>query len=72
MLSSIPQNAQEAAYASFALFTALIDRLVLNHVLSDGDVQAIFDATTIGLEAAPNDASSRAASFIRNVMRREE
>jgi hypothetical protein len=72
MLSSNPQNAEEAAYASFALFTALIDRLILNHTLSDGDVHAILGTAAIGLETAPNDASRRAASFIRNVMRRKE
>jgi hypothetical protein len=72
MLSSNPQNAEEAAYASLALFTALIDRLTLNNILTGGDVQVLLGTAAIGLEAAPNNASRRAAGFVRNIMRREE
>jgi hypothetical protein len=65
MPSPMPQNDEEAAYISFALFEALIDRLVENHIIPREDFISILKVAEEKLSAGPNNACRRGALFIR-------
>jgi hypothetical protein len=72
MQSHIPQNAEEAAYAGFALVATLLDGLVAKGILSEADVAALFATSVTRLQSIPNEVSRRAACFLRNVMGSEK
>jgi hypothetical protein len=65
----MPQNAEEAAYASFALLEALIKFLVSKGVATPDEIDdAVFRAAITTLRKVPNNACDRAADFIRDMM----
>ena len=67
MPGSTPQNAEEAAYISFALIDALGDLLMRKGVISRGDFFALFETVTKRLSESPNSAGARSAEFVRGL-----
>lgn len=63
-----PNNAEEAAYAAYALIDALLERLQLVKVFDADGIRAIIKTAEMRLANHPNHASSRAAGFLRNAV----
>lgn len=67
-----PNNAEEAAYAGFALFDSLTEFLLSKNIITRNDVKVILSVAIDRLEAGPNDVSRRAADAIRHPMLNEK
>lgn len=61
-------NADEAAYASYALIDVILERLQLAGVFDDAGVLAIIKTAEMRLAHHPNGAGGRAASFLRDAV----
>jgi hypothetical protein len=61
----VPQNAEEAAYLSFALIDALAERLVTLRVMDQATHDAVYQTAAMVLEHTPIAAANRAAEFLR-------
>jgi hypothetical protein len=64
----LPQNGEDAAYASFALCEALIGILVAKGVISLDEINSIIEGVADTLAKAPNNARNRIASLLRDTM----
>lgn len=72
MTETMPQNAEEAAYAAFAMIDELINLLADRNVLDPLSLNLLFESVAKRLSQESNFASNRAAHFVADRMSGKE